>query len=154
RGNIRTPGQPGYVSFRVSPVGTAGWPGAPSILVPSELSFFLSQLISEDARRQPNNNESEPIPIFVAELSAHDEIAARAYASWQKRGCPWGSPEVDWSLAEAQLGVSEANLSALSLESLVERLPPVAMEWPRIEVIRLARENWERRSPFQLPLDV
>jgi len=32
-----------------------------------------------------------------------DEIAAVAYRRWQRRGCPFGSPEVDWSEAEQEL---------------------------------------------------
>ena len=31
------------------------------------------------------------------------EIAALAYQLWQARGCPQGSPEVDWSDAEQQI---------------------------------------------------
>jgi hypothetical protein len=33
----------------------------------------------------------------------HDEIARRAYLHWQQRGCPDGSPEVDWAWAEEKL---------------------------------------------------
>jgi Protein of unknown function (DUF2934) len=33
----------------------------------------------------------------------HDEIAALAYALWQARGCPYGSPEEDWLRAEREL---------------------------------------------------
>ena len=32
-----------------------------------------------------------------------DEIAARAYRCWHERGCPEGSPEVDWCRAEEEL---------------------------------------------------
>lgn len=32
-----------------------------------------------------------------------DEIAARAYRCWHERGCPDGSPELDWSRAEQEL---------------------------------------------------
>jgi hypothetical protein len=32
-----------------------------------------------------------------------DEIAARSYELWQERGCPAGSPEVDWFRAEQEL---------------------------------------------------
>jgi len=31
------------------------------------------------------------------------EIAALAYNLWQERGCPVGSPEIDWLQAERQL---------------------------------------------------
>jgi hypothetical protein len=33
----------------------------------------------------------------------HDEIAALAHALWRARGCPEGSPEVDWLRAAEQL---------------------------------------------------
>ena len=31
------------------------------------------------------------------------DISKLAYALWQQRGCPYGSPEVDWIEAESQL---------------------------------------------------
>ena len=31
------------------------------------------------------------------------EVAVLAYALWEKRGCPVGSPDLDWSEAEATL---------------------------------------------------
>lgn len=37
----------------------------------------------------------------------HDEIAALAYALWEHRGRPDGSPEVDWLKAERSLLRSE-----------------------------------------------
>ncbi|MEO8052577.1 MAG: DUF2934 domain-containing protein [Acidobacteriota bacterium] len=33
----------------------------------------------------------------------YDEIAALAHSLWQARGCPEGSPEVDWLGATEQL---------------------------------------------------
>jgi len=33
----------------------------------------------------------------------HEEISARAYELWQERGCPEGSPEVDWFAAEKEI---------------------------------------------------
>jgi hypothetical protein len=33
----------------------------------------------------------------------HDQIAARAHELWLARGCPEGSPEVDWFRAAAEL---------------------------------------------------
>jgi hypothetical protein len=32
-----------------------------------------------------------------------DEIAECAYFRWQERGCPIGSPDIDWAAAEAEL---------------------------------------------------
>jgi hypothetical protein len=33
----------------------------------------------------------------------HEEIARRAYHCWKERGCPEGSPDVDWNRAEREL---------------------------------------------------
>lgn len=32
-----------------------------------------------------------------------DTVATRAYELWMQRGCPIGSPEVDWFEAEAEI---------------------------------------------------
>ena len=34
----------------------------------------------------------------------HDDLCKTAYRFWQERGCPDGSPEVDWQRAEEALG--------------------------------------------------
>lgn len=39
----------------------------------------------------------------IREDPRQDEIAARAYRCWNERGCPEGSPEIDWSRAEQEL---------------------------------------------------
>jgi hypothetical protein len=36
-------------------------------------------------------------------LATREEIAARAYQRWCQRGCPEGSPNVDWHAAEEEL---------------------------------------------------
>jgi hypothetical protein len=42
----------------------------------------------------------------VPETSMHEDIAKLAYALWQQRGCPYGSPDFDWLEAERTLGES------------------------------------------------
>jgi hypothetical protein len=39
------------------------------------------------------------------EISAYiqEKISARAYELWMERGCPVGSPEIDWLQAEAEI---------------------------------------------------
>ena len=37
------------------------------------------------------------------ESISHEEIAVRAYALWEQRGCPIGSPEEDWLCAEEEI---------------------------------------------------
>jgi len=36
-------------------------------------------------------------------LPSTEDISARAYERWHQRGCPVGSPEVDWREAEEEL---------------------------------------------------
>lgn len=46
------------------------------------------------------------------QIKQQQSIASLAYALWQRRGCPQGSPEEDWIEAERQLqGVSERAVS-------------------------------------------
>ncbi|HEX7360414.1 MAG TPA: DUF2934 domain-containing protein [Bryobacteraceae bacterium] len=55
-----------------------------------------------DVRAAAANRASIP----VAETRydpTHKEIAERAYQCWNERGCPDGTPEVDWSRAEQEL---------------------------------------------------
>jgi hypothetical protein len=49
---------------------------------------------------------------------------------------------------------AESQLPTLNLELLVERLPPINSQWDRMQVIRLARQTWQRRSPLRLPVRV
>lgn len=39
----------------------------------------------------------------------HAQIALRAYQLWQARGCPIGSPELDWLQAEEQLRMARSS---------------------------------------------
>jgi hypothetical protein len=45
--------------------------------------------------RAPSPTETTP--------TIHEQIVALAYSLWKERGCPEGSPEVDWFKAEAEL---------------------------------------------------
>jgi hypothetical protein len=38
-----------------------------------------------------------------AATGGHDDIATLAYELWQARGCPTGSPEIDWFQAVEEL---------------------------------------------------
>ena len=40
---------------------------------------------------------------FSEQTEEQERVANRAYALWQFRGCPMGSPEQDWIEAERQL---------------------------------------------------
>ena len=52
----------------------------------------------------------ESVPPKTAEAAAPsaDAIATRAYELWQQRGCPIGSPEIDWFHAEQEFRTTTA----------------------------------------------
>jgi Protein of unknown function (DUF2934) len=57
-------------------------------------------------RGSETNTSSRPTTTFysdVPERSMNQDIAKLAYALWQQRGCPYGSPEFDWLQAERTL---------------------------------------------------
>lgn len=51
-------------------------------------------------QQAPTREESAPA---VESQLTHEAIEALAYALWQERGCPEGSPEEDWLKAEQEL---------------------------------------------------
>jgi Protein of unknown function (DUF2934) len=52
---------------------------------------------SDADTRLTEHDGAEPLP------SLSDQIALRAYAYWEARGGPLGSPEEDWLRAEAEI---------------------------------------------------
>jgi hypothetical protein len=57
----------------------------------------------------------------VAEEPDSTSIAALAYQLWQARGCPEGSPEIDWFLAEQKLSQSAKPKSPSTKQPLLTR---------------------------------
>ena len=57
--------------------------------IPEEANASMEQLFSA----HPETTQS----------SRQTEVAQLAYSLWQQRGCPEGSPEIDWLQAEQQL---------------------------------------------------
>jgi Protein of unknown function (DUF2934) len=47
----------------------------------------------------------------LPETSMQEDIAKLAYALWEQRGCPQGSPDFDWLEAERKLRESSEYLS-------------------------------------------
>jgi hypothetical protein len=46
---------------------------------------------------------SENSPTTARTVYTDDDVAAEAYRCWHERGCPEGSPEVDWQRAQERL---------------------------------------------------
>jgi hypothetical protein len=47
----------------------------------------------------------------MPETSMQENLEKLAYGLWQERGCPYGSPEVDWLEAECKLRESSEQIS-------------------------------------------
>jgi hypothetical protein len=47
----------------------------------------------------------------MPETSMQENLEKLAYGLWQERGCPYGSPEIDWLEAERKLSESSEQVS-------------------------------------------
>jgi Protein of unknown function (DUF2934) len=56
----------------------------------------------ESAMRKPPGTAT-PSDSQVSETSTEEDLAKLAYALWEQRSCPYGSPVVDWLEAERKL---------------------------------------------------
>jgi hypothetical protein len=50
--------------------------------------------------RQPDKQKPLKLTTDFLGENRHEFVAKLAYKLWQQRGCPFGSPEVDWFAAE------------------------------------------------------
>jgi hypothetical protein len=48
--------------------------------------------------------ERESVQQESSSFSSQEDIERLAYALWEQRGCPIGSPEIDWFEAVKRLG--------------------------------------------------
>jgi hypothetical protein len=58
---------------------------------------------SADAQHYPEQNEVPKDHSLVSDGPDIDAIKARAYELWMERGCPHGSADQDWHMAEQEL---------------------------------------------------
>ena len=65
------------------------------------MSKRSKQVSSESKSAVPT--ESPAVDEVAATAGNHEEARQLAYSYWQARGCPDGSPEEDWLLAEREL---------------------------------------------------
>jgi hypothetical protein len=54
---------------------------------------------TEQPRSEHRVQRPKPLTNFYGE-NRHELVQKLAYQNWEKRGCPLGSPEVDWLEAE------------------------------------------------------
>ena len=62
-------------------------------------SNWQDWIVERPPARALPGNVVPPVPA----RPSHEAIACLAYAIWQQRGCPWGSPDEDWLRAELEL---------------------------------------------------
>jgi hypothetical protein len=78
-------------------------PAEPGTLGPDPGSADEVQPSSTGAAHRASASEPTSSQEMAYGDPLKDEIAAVAYRRWQERGCPPGSPEVDWEAAEQEL---------------------------------------------------
>ena len=64
--------------------------------------------MSSQGTKRARIQEISPEP--TQQSLTHEQIVSLAHALWEQRGCPEGSPEVDWLDAEKELQMSSADL--------------------------------------------
>jgi hypothetical protein len=87
----------------------------------------------------------------------HSQIHQRAYARWQERGCPGGSPDHDWFEAEQELVLERAARAAESVEAVSVAAAPEAVPAPQAEPVEKKRARSPRgriTSPLTLNASV
>lgn len=93
---VKTGAGAGGGSTSVTP-GTRGESPAPHVVTDARGSGMTPRSTS-------GLTESAPLDLREAPDSPTDhEISERAYHCWHARGCPTGSPEIDWDRAEREL---------------------------------------------------
>lgn len=65
----------------------------------------MSKQTSTASNIPHESDPANPVTITASPDGAVDseEVARRAYTHWHARGCPDGSPEEDWFLAEQEV---------------------------------------------------
>jgi hypothetical protein len=62
-----------------------------------------SRKVAKPTTEVTSDNAAKFVPPAAGETVAGDQVAALAYQYWLQRGCPIGSPELDWFQAEEEL---------------------------------------------------
>lgn len=79
--------------------GERGSSPAPNV-VPGSRGSGMTPLSDSGLTQNPNPGTDLSSQDYTP---THEEVAARAYQCWRGRGCPEGSPEVDWNRACQEL---------------------------------------------------
>jgi len=65
---------------------------------------------SQTAHQQTEQADHGTVNGHVITYFGHNDIAVRAYALWEARGCPEGSPDADWFQAARESRARGENL--------------------------------------------
>lgn len=66
-----------------------------------------------DQKHYPEQNEVSNPRWNLRNFPTHRQIEQRAHELWKARGCPRGSPEVDWFRAEEELRAAIKSANAI-----------------------------------------
>ncbi len=81
----------------------------------------------------PKSSREQEVPLHASPAHpTHEQIAALAFALWHERGCPTGSPDVDWFCAETKLRRSPSGTDS-SIGATEDQVNMRATVPPRID---------------------
>jgi hypothetical protein len=70
------------------------------------VTVSLGSVREQDSAKNRPTHAGDASQSDISEASMKEGIAKLAYALWQQRGCPYGTPEFDWFEAEHTLSQS------------------------------------------------
>jgi hypothetical protein len=65
----------------------------------AQVQPLTKQPMTDQPRSEDRVQRAKPLPDFYGE-DRHELVQKLAYQHWEKRGSPFGSPEIDWLAAE------------------------------------------------------
>ena len=75
------------------------------------VTVSLGIVRERDSRKNKPTLMEDASESDTSKTSIREDLANLAYVLWQRRGCPHGSPEVDWLHAERKLRESPEGAS-------------------------------------------
>jgi hypothetical protein len=65
--------------------------------------MMSSRAMKISPKKSAANGPNAQVQMREAETADENAVATRAFELWRERGCPEGSPEIDWLRAEREL---------------------------------------------------
>lgn len=72
-------------------------------------------------------------------MNRHTQLSETAFALWQQRGCPAGSPEIDWAAAEREWAAPKSDWGTSLIQEASDIKKLESIENPEITDLSKAK---------------